>query len=131
TAEIRRQLNLSQEQAEQIKCGEAPAPKGAPEIINQVVDQLAGELQRSLDFYLATSGDREIHQVYVSGGTAHLPSLRQALSRRGHRTVELLDPMKAVTPDPNSVDLLSLHSRACQAAVAIGLALRKERERRL
>src|SRR5262249_16890156 len=47
TAEIRRQLNLSQEQAEQVKCGEIPGPQRAVEILNQVVDQLAGELQRS------------------------------------------------------------------------------------
>ena len=37
-----------------------------------VAEQVAGEIQRSLDFYLATSGEREVTRIYVSGGTANV-----------------------------------------------------------
>jgi len=67
TEEIQRQLGISQEEAEAYKCGSAQGivPAQVPTIIRDCVSTLAGEIQRSLDFYLATSGDREIHRVYV------------------------------------------------------------------
>src|SRR5262245_7931278 len=75
TEEIQRQLAISREEAEAYKCGgdgRGIVPKEVPEIIQQVVEQLAGEIQRSLDFYLATSGDRDLTRIYISGGTANV-----------------------------------------------------------
>jgi type IV pilus assembly protein PilM len=132
TEEIQRQLSISQEEAEAYKLGgdgSGLVPKEVPEIIQQVVDQLAGEIQRSLDFYLATSGDRDIGRVYVSGGTANLQALLDAVSERSRVSAQLLDPMQVAGPDPKFVDPTTLEGRMAQSAVAMGLALRKERER--
>ena len=60
----------------------ASCPHEVPNIIRDVVETLAGEIQRSLDFYLATSGDREIHKVYVSGGTANVQALHEEIAER-------------------------------------------------
>jgi len=131
TEEIQRQLSIPQEEAEAYKCGgdgRGIVPREVPDIINQVVEGLAGEIQRSLDFYLATSGDRDIHHVLVSGGTANVQSLRDAVASRSGVAVELLDPMRVASPDPK-LDPILLAARANQAVVAIGLALRKDRER--
>ena len=38
--------------------------------MGNVSESMAGEIHRSLDFYLATSGDRELTRVFISGGTA-------------------------------------------------------------
>jgi type IV pilus assembly protein PilM len=132
TEEIQRQLGISQEEAEAYKCGgdgRGIVPKEVPEVIEQVVEGLAGEVQRSLDFYLATSGDRDIHQVYVSGGTANVHALLKAVERRAHVPVNLLDPLRMATMD-RSIDQGMLAERAAQGVVAFGLALRKDRERR-
>ena len=52
-----------------------------------VSDSIAGEIQRSLDFFLATSGEAEISRIYVTGGSSNLPSLgaghRATLARPG------------------------------------------------
>ena len=76
TEEIQRQLGVPFEQAEQMKiaaaAGGARAASQVHGIIAQACDALAGEIQRSLDFYLATSGEAEIHRVYVCGGSAYL-----------------------------------------------------------
>ena len=80
TDEIQRQLGVSHEEAEAFKCGTAGGeiPAEVDGIVRDVVDGLAGEIQRSLDFYLATSGEREINRVCVSGGTANVRSLHES-----------------------------------------------------
>lgn len=133
TEEIQRNLGLSAEEAEAYKCGgdgRGLVPREVPEIIGTVVEQLAGEIQRSLDFYLATSGGGEISRVLVSGGTANIRALLEAIERRCRVPVERLDSLRVATPEGKNVDQALLQARAPQAAVAIGLALRKDREKR-
>lgn len=132
TEEIQRQLSISREEAEAYKCGgdgRGIVPKEVPDIINQVVEQLAGEIQRSLDFYLATSGDRDVTRIYVSGGTANVRALLEAIHQRSRVPVDVLDPLRAAPPDPKSMDPASIEGRQAQSVVAMGLALRKEKER--
>ncbi len=102
-------------------------PREVPEIVNLAVEQLAGEIQRSLDFYLATSGDRDLTRVYVSGGTANIQALLDIIESRSQVPVEVLDPTRVADVDESAV--ADLQGRASQAVVCIGLALRKERER--
>lgn len=131
TEEIQRALGISAEEAEAYKCGgdgRGLVPREVPEIVQQVVEQLAGEIQRSLDFYLATSGEGEVQRVVVSGGTANIRALLDAVERRARVAVELLDPTKIAEP-AKGVDTSLLSARAAQAAVAFGLALRREREK--
>jgi type IV pilus assembly protein PilM len=133
TEEIQRQLAISREEAEAYKCGgdgRGIVPKEVPEIIQQVVEQLAGEIQRSLDFYLATSGDRDLTRIFISGGTANVRALLEAVHRRARVPVDLLDPLRVAPPDHKLVDPAVLEGRMAQAVVAMGLALRKEKERR-
>jgi len=122
----------SKEEAEAFKCGGGAglAPPDVPEIVRGVVETLAGEIQRSLDFYLATTGDREVHKVFLSGGTANVPALQAELAQRCQVDVTVVDPLLVAQPDPKSVDPLALQGRTAQAVVAYGLALRKDRERR-
>src|SRR5258708_8255334 len=78
--EIQKQCSVPFEQAEAYKCGGGPTdivPQEVHQIIQSACDGLAGEIQRSLDFYLATSGQAEITRIYVSGGTARLAALFQ------------------------------------------------------
>jgi type IV pilus assembly protein PilM len=131
TEEIQRQLNISHEEAEAYKCGSGGGiiPQEVPRIIQEVVQSLAGEIQRSLDFYLATSGERQIARVVLSGGSARLEALREAVERRCRAPVEVIDPLKTAQLDPLSAGLAELDGRAPAAAVAFGLALRKDKER--
>ncbi len=137
TAEIQKQLGISFEEAETYKTGGpngpqagAVVPTEVPRIIKTVVEGLAGEVQRSLDFYLATSGEKEIQKIYLAGGTSNIPELASAVERRARTQVEQLNPFKEVTVDPREVNTDLLRMRAAQATVAMGLALRHDREKR-
>ena len=133
TEEIRKQCNVSYEQAEAYKCGGGPTqiiPQEVHQIITQACDTLAGEIQRSLDFYLATSGETEITQIYVSGGSAYLAPLAKSIEKRARVPVQLFDPVANLTVDAKTVNEVDLRSKAAQFVVALGLSLRCDREKR-
>ncbi len=132
TEEIQKQLGVSREQAEAYKLGGTgtePVPAQVQNVLAQVADGLAGEIQRSLDFFLATSGESEISRIFLAGGGASLPSLATAVERRARVPVERFNPMTKVQVD-SGVNPQVAQARGEQLAVALGLALRKDREKR-
>jgi type IV pilus assembly protein PilM len=77
---------------------------------------------------MATSGDGDISRIYVTGGTSKIPSLAQAIERRARVPVEVWAPTERLTVDNKRIDAGALGVHAPQLAVALGLALRKEKE---
>jgi type IV pilus assembly protein PilM len=144
TEEIQRQTGVSFEQAEAYKCGEGEGtgadgspsrqagmvPQQVHEIIEGVCDTIAAEIQRSLDFFMATSGENEIHRIFLTGGTANLTTLRNAIQRRAKTPVEFFNPVERLTIETRTVPEPLLRERHAQLAVAVGLSLRKEKEKR-
>jgi len=130
--EIRKRLGISFEQAEAFKCGRpeaGPPPPQLVQIVESVVDSIAGEIQRSLDFFMATSGEAEIVRIFLTGGTAKLPLLAQAVERRARVAVEVFSPLEKIMVD-SSIDTNELVALGPQLSVAMGLAMRKDREKR-
>lgn len=133
TEEIQRSLGVDYEEAEQFKCGtheSGRVPQQLAGILQHSMEELAGEVQRSLDFYLATSGNHDIHKIYVSGGSANSTALTESIGRRSRVAIEPLDCLRLAPPDTKTVDMSMLQGRVAHAAVAAGLSLRKERERK-
>jgi type IV pilus assembly protein PilM len=136
--QIQKQLAIPYDQAEAYKCGgqagittpHGIVPQQAVAVMEAAADTIAAEIQRSLDFYMATSGESEISAVFLSGGTANLPFLAQAIQRRTRVAVEIWSPIERLQVDAKSVDVAQLTLRAPQLAVALGLALRRDREER-
>ena len=137
TEEIQKQLSVPYDQAEAYKCGgtdEAAAagivPVEAARVIDSLTDSIAGEIQRSLDFFLATTGEGEINRIYLTGGSSSLTSLSQAIQRRSRVPVEVWSPTERIVVEGSEVNRELLQTRAPQLSVALGLSLRKDRETR-
>ncbi len=137
TEEIQRETGMSFDQAEAYKCGDLGAagasgmiPQQVQQVIENACDTIAAEIQRSLDFFMATSGEASIDQLFVTGGTANLTPLRNAIQRRARTPVEFFDPIEGLIIDPKTVKEDQVRARHAQLAVAIGLSLRKEKEKR-
>lgn len=131
TDQLHKQLGMTFEEAELLKLDFARA-KGIPEairVMESVCDNIAGEIQRSLDFYLATSGDGEIAKIYLTGGVSNLGSLSSAIGRRSRVAVEALQPFEAIAVE-SDINQDVLRARAAQLSVSLGLSLRREKERR-
>jgi type IV pilus assembly protein PilM len=130
TEEIQKQLNISYDEAEALKVGgqgetDAVVPQEVERVIQGVADQMAGEIQRSLDFYAATAADHRIARVYMSGGTARIPALFKVIEQRAAVPVEVLNAFNQIQCDPKRFDEAAMAHAAPSAAVAVGLALRR------
>jgi type IV pilus assembly protein PilM len=128
--QVQKQLGIPYDLAEAYKCGTAdqPAPPQVTQIVESAADGIAAEIQRSLDFFMATSGDGDISRIYITGGTSKIASLSQAIERRARVPVEVWAPTEKLSIDNKRIDTSLLGVHAPQLAVALGLALRKEKE---
>lgn len=130
TEEIQRQLSVSREEAEELKIGAPGASSqhtaGPPPEVTQAIDGVAenvtSEIQRTLDFYSATSADPPPAKLYLCGGTSRLEPLQKALNTRMGLPVEPIDPFRKI--DTTNQDRDYLASLAPVAGVAVGLGLR-------
>jgi type IV pilus assembly protein PilM len=113
TEEIQKQLGVPFEQAEAYKCGGTGVahdgdpgivPEEVHKIIEAVTDTIAGEIQRSLDFFMATSGEGEISRIYITGGSANLAPLAQAIENRARVPVEVWAPTERILVEAKEVD---------------------------
>ena len=50
---------------------------------------MAGEFQKSIDFFLASHPDTSIGKIYLSGGSARVPPLLAAIEQRARVPVEI------------------------------------------
>lgn len=136
TEEIQKQMGVSFEEAETLKLGGQPAsrrdtgttvtdavvPADVERAIQTVAESITSEIQRSIDFYSATSADPSANTVYLTGGTAKLQALGRALESRIGVPVVIVDPFKNLEVRESDRDYMK--SVSAQAAVSVGLALR-------
>ena len=128
TEEIQKQLNVSYDEAENFKLGnaeDATVNVDVERIIANVAESVAGEVHRSLDFYLATSSEGRISRVYISGGTVKIPTLARTIEKRVGVTVELTDPFRNIQIDPKVFNVDYINEVRPMSAVAVGLGLRR------
>jgi len=128
TEEIQKQLNVSQDEAEAYKVGgsydeHGVVPQEVERIVEGVAEVMAGEFQRSLDFFLATAADTTVAKIVLSGGTAKIAALHRAIERRSRLPVEVADAWKDIGIDPK-LDRTYLDAHSSEALVGLGLALR-------
>ena len=135
TDEIQKQLNVSYDEAEALKIGgggndqDSVVPQEVERVMQQVSETIANDVQRSLDFYAATSADASITRIYLSGGCAKVPALSRAVEAKTGVPVESVDPFRNIDIAARGLDPNFLRMQAPVAAVSVGLALRSGDER--
>ena len=128
---LQRNLGLSFQQAEAVKRGVMDSAQGVEEksiepLINDVTEMVAMEIQKTFDFYRATTEDSEVvvQKILISGGGSKLSGLAEELSRRLELPVEVLDPFRNIKVDTRKFDPDYLSEIMPEMAVAVGLAVR-------
>ena len=136
TEDIQKQLNVSYDEAEALKLGgevgadaDSVVPQEVERVIQQVSEQMAGEIQRSLDFFAATSADSQFSRILLAGGSAKIPALFKAIEQRAGVPVEVLNPFKGIEIDERRFDPNYINEVAPMSAVVLGLGLRRTAER--
>ncbi len=128
TEALQREYSLSFQQAEQLKAGQqipGCSPSEARAVLEAVATEVAAEIQKTFDFFSATSSDDRVGSIMISGGCALTPNLREVLQDRFGVPVELMNPLRRIHYKESDFDGRWLGSVAPMLAVAVGLASRK------
>jgi len=134
--EIQKTLNVSFEEAERIKVGEAPGevstaviPQEVEEAMQEVSDTLLAEVQRSLDFYRATaSSGGSIQKLVLCGGSSQVPGLARLFQERIEIPVEIINPFARVEIPSDFLQRDQVRDLAPALGVVVGLGMRRHNE---
>jgi type IV pilus assembly protein PilM len=123
TEAISRRLGVDSVEADDIKHNPSGRQEQLEECILPTLDDLANEIHLSLDYY-ENQYDREVDEVYVSGGSSRLPGLQSAFERVFNRGVHFWNPTEHLDLRAEKIDGDELKEKAPQLVVAVGLASR-------
>jgi type IV pilus assembly protein PilM len=127
TDALQKELDLSFEDAERLKKGEAiagVAEEHRATILRSVTDVLILEIQKTFDFFRATASGASIQRIVVAGGSARVPGLMDVLKDEFAIPVEEMYPFRKIVINPAKHNEEQIRTLAPRLAIAVGLALR-------
>ena len=127
--ELQKRLGISHEEAERAKLGNRDIadvdPDSIDEILSDAIENLVQEIQRSLDFFTATSSEDRVTKVYLTGGVSASEKVRSVLEERLGISAERVSPFRNITINEKLFDADYLDAVGPMFSVAAGLAMRK------
>ncbi len=132
TEAVQKELNLPFEAAERLKRGEAVDAISADDVrpvLRAMNENVLLEIQKTFDFFKATTSAERIDRILVSGGASRVDQFKEMLEERFDTPVEAFDPFRAVEFDPVKLGVEHRDEVVPTAAVAVGLALRRAGDR--
>ncbi len=128
TDALQKAFSLNFEQAEALKRGEPVGGQSAQSIqpvLTGVCEDVAGELQKTIDFFHATSGSEKVDTIVLSGGGSRAARLDEVLKERFGLPVEIMNPFRSIAADERAADAAWLSENGPSLAIGVGLAVRK------
>jgi len=128
TEQIQKQMGIAADEAEAYKVGgnqteDGVVPQEVLRVMEGVSEVMAGEFQRSLDFFLATTADANVTRIVLAGGSAKVTSLHRAIERRSRLPLEVANAWNRVEIDPQ-LDRNYLAAHSPEALIGVGLSMR-------
>jgi len=127
TEAIQRELHIPREDAERLKKGERVGDHTLQQVlgvINSVSEDLAAELQKTIDFFVATSSVDRVGRVVLAGGAAKTVNLDEVIKGRFLVDVEIMNPFRSIRYSESDFDPDWINRHASAMTVAVGLAVR-------
>ncbi len=132
TEAVQKELNLPFDSAEQLKKGvpvDGVALHDVQPVLHAMTENVLLEVQKTFDFFKATAVSDRIDRIVLSGGSSRVDGFAQALQERFGTTVAPFDPFRSIAFDPAKFGVADPENVLPTAAVAVGLALRKNGDR--
>jgi type IV pilus assembly protein PilM len=132
TREIMRFFDLDYRRAENVKRGadlDGINARNLRKIFQRSVEHFTAELQRILDFFSTNVSYDPIQKIFLSGGAAHTYALADTMENELNIPVEKIDPFRNIRVNERNFDMDYLDFVGPTMAVAVGLALRDERDK--
>ncbi len=128
TESIQKQLQVSFEEAEQLKRGESvgeKTPEDVHSILGVISDNLGQEIQRSLDFFNSSNPDIQISRVALCGGGSSVQGLVEKIAQRLGTQVEIVNPLESISYNRKKFEGSYLEEVGPMLGIGVGLAIRK------
>ena len=137
TRQIMASLQVERDSAEALKVGAGQTnenlPEGLKKNINELNEQLVGELQSSIDFYMQSNDARPdaggVSHIILSGGGSRTLGLDAALAAAMQIPVKILNPFQRIDLGRSQQQAEYVSAYGHLYGVAVGLALRKMNDR--
>ncbi|TYO99956.1 type IV pilus assembly protein PilM [Geothermobacter ehrlichii] len=126
--ELQKRLGLNSEDAERVKLGgeiHDVDPASVEDVLKDAQANLVQEIQRSLDFFTATTADEKVQKIYITGGVSRSPGIRAAIEERLGVPVDLLNPFNRISYSEKDFDPEYIEAVAPLFSVAVGLGMRR------
>ncbi|MBL8151611.1 MAG: type IV pilus assembly protein PilM [Blastocatellia bacterium] len=128
---LQKELNLTFEEAESLKRGlpteSGVRPEDAQPLIQSVSEILALEVQKTLDFFRATSSmadSSKVDRMLIAGGSSKVSGLTAYMAERFGVPVDRFDSFRNIKYNNKKFDEDYIRELSPNMAVAVGLALR-------
>ncbi len=132
TERIRDKLGATLEEAERFKMDSGDEDVQAGQVHASPMDQaepLFVEIERSIDYFRSTHGGEYIKELILSGGSAKIKGIADALAGRLNVEAKIVRPFQNIAYDRKRFNPAIIEDIGPIAAVGIGLALRREGDR--
>ncbi len=127
TEEIQRQMGVNYQEAESLKIsgdGSGNIPEEIVDLINQVLASFFVEIKKTVDFWVNSTSEESFDGCIITGGTAQISGLAEALQELFETEVQVLNPFNGLTYNQNNIDEDMINDIVYRGVCAIGLGMR-------
>jgi len=125
---IQKDLGVDFDTAETLKRGESVEGfdfQRVIPILQSVTNDLGVEVQKTFDFFKATTSAERINRIMITGGCSKILNLDTYLAERFEAQVEMLNPFNNIVFNEKQFNPELIHEIKASAAIAVGLAMRR------
>lgn len=125
---IMTEAGIPEDDVEAIKLGTAEGTLPADtlhEIVSQVTADWCSEIAGELNLFYSTYSNARVERIILSGGGGNIATFRELLARQTETDVDIIDPFQGLDPASAGIDPGRLAAIAPQAAISLGLAIRR------
>jgi type IV pilus assembly protein PilM len=124
TQEIQNKFGLSPEEAEAAKRAGGLPDNYEADVLQPYMDMLGLEVARALQFFFTSTQHNQIHHIVLSGGSAAIPGVDEAVSKRVQVNTIIANPFVNMQVS-GKIKAKALTQDAPSLMVACGLAMRR------
>jgi type IV pilus assembly protein PilM len=127
--EMQREFHVGEEEATKILVSEEPteglSEENLQEVVARAADEMSGGLERAFAYIQGGNSGGRLDAIVLSGGGAQMPLLRKHLAARHDVPVDVLDPLRTISYEPELFAEQPVEELAPLLTVPVGLGLRR------
>jgi len=122
--DLRRMHNLSPDEADAVVEGRSGRTQEFRKVLDEGSSELAVGIERAVAFLSINDADGRGGRLYLCGGAAGVPGLKEIVAEHLAIPVELANPLQRLHVKPEVASLFPIEELAPMLMLAVGLALR-------